>query len=100
MRTPHRYVPRRHWDFAKRLLGNIVPRQRWGIARAKPDGWRLCFKGGWGSGSGAVDHQVAFLTNDGRRIGVAILTEDNPSHDYGKETLDGVARRLLRGLPR
>ena len=100
MRTLHRHVPARHWSFAKRQLGNIVARQRWGIARAKPAGWRLYFKGGWGSGSGAVDHQVAFLTNEGRRIGVAILTEDNPSHDYGKRTLEGVARRLLRGLPR
>jgi hypothetical protein len=34
------------------LLRTVVPSQRWGVARVRPDGWRLYFKGGWGSGSG------------------------------------------------
>jgi hypothetical protein len=93
-----RRVPRRHRRYAMRLLGSIVPAQRWGIARARPPGWALYFKGGWGSGSGAVDHQVALLRRGGRRVSVAILTTGSPSHAYGKQTLRGVAARLLRGL--
>ena len=100
LRTLRRYVPARHWDFARRQLAHIVPSQRWGFGRAKPDGWKLYFKGGWGSGTGLVDHQVALLTREGRRLGVAVMTEGNPSHEYGKETLEEVAARLLRGLPR
>ena len=65
-----------------------------------PKGWEFYFKGGWGTGTGRVDHQVAFLEEHGRRIAVAILTEFDPSHSYGKRTLKGVAERLLRGLPR
>ena len=65
-----------------------------------PSGWKLYFKGGWGSGSGAVDHQVVLLRKNGRRIGLAVLTEGNPSQAYGNETLEGVFRRLLRRLPR
>ena len=61
-----------------------------------PAGWALYFKGGWGSGSGAVDHQVALLRRGERRVSVAILTTSSPSHAYGKETLRGVAARLLR----
>ena len=61
MRTLRRYVPHRHWDFARRQLAHIVPWQRWGVGQVDPDGWKLYFKGGWGSGSGAVDHQVALL---------------------------------------
>ncbi len=64
----------------------------------QPSGWALYFKGGWGSGSGAVDHQVALLRRGTRRIAVAIMTTSSPSHEYGKGTLEGVARRLLRGL--
>jgi hypothetical protein len=93
-----RLVPSRHRRYAMYLLANVVPRQRWGIARAAPPGWRLFFKGGWGSGSGLVDHQVALLTRGGERVSVAILTYGNPGHAYGKRTLRGVARRLLRGL--
>ena len=93
-----RHVAARHRAYALRLLGSIVPAQRWGIARARPPGWALYFKGGWGSGSGAVDHQVALLRRGRRRVSVAILTTGNPGHDYAKATLRGVARRLLRGL--
>jgi hypothetical protein len=93
-----RFVPRRHRATAMRLLSSIVPAQRWGIAQVRPPGWALYFKGGWGSGSGAVDHQVALLRRGGRRVSVAILTTGSPSHAYGKETLRGVAARLLRGL--
>jgi hypothetical protein len=95
-----RYVPRRHRRYALRLLGSIVPSQRWGVARVRPRGWALYFKGGWGSGSGWADHQVALLRRGRRRIAVAILITSSPSHEYGKETLRGVSARLLRGLER
>jgi hypothetical protein len=93
-----RLLPRRHRAYGMRLLARIVPRQRWGIARVRPRGWRLYFKGGWGSGTGRVDHQVALLTRGDRRVSIAILTYADGTHAYGKHTLRGVARRLLRGL--
>jgi Beta-lactamase enzyme family len=93
-----RFVPSRHRATAMRLLSSIVPSQRWGIAQVRPPGWALYFKGGWGSGSGAVDHQVALLRRGRRRVSVAILTVNSPSHAYGKATLRGVAARVLRGL--
>jgi Beta-lactamase enzyme family len=93
-----RYVPRRHRRYALHLLGAIVPSQRWGIARVRPRGWALYFKGGWGSGTGWADHQVALLRRGRRRVAVAILITSSPSHAYGKETLRGISARLLRGL--
>ena len=94
-----RVFPERHRGYAMRLLASIVPSQRWGIARAAPRGWRLYFKGGWGSGTGAVDHQAALLVRGERRIALAITTTGNGSHATGKETLRGMAARLLRDLP-
>ena len=90
-----RYVVRRHRDEALRLLGSIVPRQRWGIARVRPRGWALHFKGGWTS---RVQNQVALLRRGERRIAIAVLTSDSPSAAYGRETQRGIAARLLRGL--
>jgi hypothetical protein len=92
------YIPRRHEDYARGLLNDIVPSQRWGIADVRPNHWKLFFKGGWGSGSGAVDHQAAFLERKRCRIALAIITEGTPSHAYGKRTLRGVADRLFNGI--
>jgi hypothetical protein len=94
-----RFVPTRHRAFARYQLAHIVPRQRWGIGRLRLPGWRLYFKGGWGSGSGAVDHQVAFLESGDSRIALAIFTQADGSHRYGKRTLRGIAARLLHDLP-
>jgi hypothetical protein len=93
-----RCVVRRHRRRALRLLHSIVPSQRWGVARVVPRGWELYFKGGWGSGTGAVDHQVALLRRGPYRVSAAVMTTANGSHSYGKATLRGVFRRLLRGL--
>jgi hypothetical protein len=93
-----RLIPRRHRIYALGLLRTVVPSQRWGVGRVKPRGWRLYFKGGWGSGTGAVDHQVALLRRGAQRVSVAVLTTAQGTHEYGKRTLEGVFRRLLRGL--
>jgi beta-lactamase class A len=93
-----RLTPARHRAYAMYLLAHVVPSQRWGIGQVCPRGWRLYFKGGWGSGTGAIDHQVVLLTRGRERVSVAILTYADGSHAYGKETLRGVAERLLRGL--
>lgn len=91
-------TPSRHRAYARRLLATVVPSQRWGIPPVKPERWKILFKGGWGSGTGWVTHQVALLERGERRVSLAILTRRNPSHTYGTETVRGLAARLLRGL--
>lgn len=92
------YIPGEHRAYARYLLSHIVRSQRWGIGRVAPHGWRLFFKGGWGSGTGRVDHQVALLTRGGHHVSLAIFTQFDPDHAYGERTERGVAARLLAGL--
>jgi hypothetical protein len=91
-------IPRRHRAYALDLLATIIPRQRWGIGEVAPKGWKLYFKGGWGSGTGLADHQSALLVRGRRRIAISVMTVASPSHRYAKRTLAGVFRRLVRGL--
>ena len=92
-------VPAAHRRYAMRLLATVIPAQRWGVGRVPHAGWRLYFKGGWGSGTGLVDHQVALYRADGERFSLALFTRFDPDHEYGKETLRGLAARLLRRVP-
>jgi Beta-lactamase enzyme family len=94
-----RYIVARHRAYAMRLLASIVPSQRWGVAEVAPKGWKLYFKGGWGYGTGLIDSQVALLTRGCARVSIAVLTMHDGSHEYGKETLKMIFRRLLTGLP-
>jgi hypothetical protein len=94
-----RYVVRLHRSYAMRLLASITPSQRWGIGEVAPHGWRLYFKGGWGSGTGLIDHQVALLVRGCARVSIAVLTMYDGSHAYGKQTLRAMFETLLRGLP-
>ncbi|MGH3664636.1 MAG: serine hydrolase [Egibacteraceae bacterium] len=95
-----RHIPNRHEPYAMGLLNDIVPSQRWGIGKVDTPRWRKHFKGGWGSGTGWVDHQVVRLQRrDGTRVGLAVMVRNSPSHTYGKRTLRGVFARLLRDLP-
>jgi hypothetical protein len=93
-----RLVPRRSRGYARRLLSSIVGYQRWGFSRvARRHGWRAFFKGGWReTSSGALVHEAALFERVGRRFSLAVLTDGNPSHDYGTQTLRGVASRIFR----
>ncbi len=93
------YITKRHRAYAMSLLAGIVPSERWGIGEVAPKGWKLYFKGGWGYGTGLLDHQVALLVRGCARVSIAVLTMYDGSHAYGKATLKGIFERLLRRLP-
>jgi hypothetical protein len=91
-------VPRRSRAYARKLLSSIVSYQRWGFSRySLRHGWRTFFKGGWRTtGIGSLVHEAALFERGGERFSLAVLTDGNPSHDYGTETLRAVARRIFR----
>jgi Beta-lactamase enzyme family len=90
-------TPRRFRGYARSLLSSIVAWQSWGIPELSRPGWMTFFKGGWrGTPRGQLVHQVALLERDGASIALAILTDGNSSHGYGRETIRGVAANLLR----
>ncbi len=94
------FIPNRHQRYARFLLSHIVESQRWGIGELERPNWRFFFKGGWGTGTGAVCHQVAFLERNDMKIAVAVMITDSPSHSYATDTLKGVFARLLDDLPK
>ena len=92
-----RLVPKRSRGYARGLLSSIVPYQRWGFSRfAGGAGFRTFFKGGWrGTGAGQLVHEAALFERGDTRLSMAVLTDGNPSHEYGTATLRGVAQRMF-----
>jgi hypothetical protein len=97
--------PRRYRAYAKRLLADITPVERWGIPEAIGRGWSAWFKGGWRPAgqehtSGAVTHQAALLVHrGGERLALAVLTAESPGTGAGFDAIEGVAERLLAKPP-
>jgi zinc D-Ala-D-Ala dipeptidase len=96
-----RLVPKASRPYARGLLSSIASYQRWGFSRySRAVGFKTFFKGGWrGTGAGQLVHEAALFERGGTRISMAVLTDGNPSHEYGTETLRGVAQRLFRKTP-
>jgi hypothetical protein len=93
-----RLTPARFRDYATKLLGSIVSSQSWGIPRVgRARGFSVFFKGGWGTTAlGALVHQASFVRYRGTGFSLAVLTDGGPSMSYGIDTIEGVARRVLR----
>jgi beta-lactamase class A len=94
-----RALPDRHRGYARRQLRSVVPSQRWGIPSAVPGDWTVMFKGGWGSGTGAMTGQAGRLERNGELMAIAVLARHSPNQTVAIRTLRGVSRRLLRGGP-
>jgi len=92
-----RLIPPRSRAYARGLLSSIVSYQRWGFSRfAGAAGFRTFFKGGWrGTGLGQLVHEAALFERRRTRFSMAVLTDGNSSHEYGTETLQGVAGRVF-----
>lgn len=90
-------IPTRHRAFAHTLLSHVVGWQSYGIPAVARPKWKVYFKGGWRSGlhGGRLLHQVARLERKGTVFSLAILTDGDPSVQYGIDTLRGVTLRLL-----
>jgi D-alanyl-D-alanine dipeptidase len=92
-----RLVPKASRGYARSLLSSIVSHQRWGFSRySLAAGFKTFFKGGWRStGAGQLVHEAALFERGRTRLSMAVLTDGNRSHEYGTETLRGVARRVF-----
>jgi Beta-lactamase enzyme family len=90
-------IPARFRHLADHLLSHIAGYESWGVpAVARPRGWRVYFKGGWrGTWRGQLVHQIAWLRKPHERVAIAVMTDGDPSMEYGIGTIQGVTRRLL-----
>jgi zinc D-Ala-D-Ala dipeptidase len=92
-----RMIPAGTRDYARGLMSSIDTRQRWGFPRPALDlGFEAFFKLGWrGTPAGRLVHAAGMFEREGERVSVVVLTDGNPSHDYGTDTVRGAAERVF-----
>jgi hypothetical protein len=88
-------IPPRYRSYARRLLSGIEPSESWGVPEVARPEFEVFFKGGWLPEVEGLVNQAARLEGRGIAFAMAVLTREDPSMEYGEETIEGVTARLL-----
>lgn len=89
--------------YVLRLMGEVIPEQRWGIGEAGfPEHWQVGMKGGWGPENGTgryLVRQTGIVQDGNSGFAVAIIAEDDSgSYEAGARDLTQIAIWLREHL--
>lgn len=81
------------------LMARVISSQRWGTPAGAPAGVDVHVKNGWlPDSSGWHVNSIGAFTGKDRNYLIAVLTDENPSEQYGIDTIQAVARVVHRDL--
>ena len=93
----------RHYELA--LMADVTPSQRWGVPAGAPQHLVVHVKNGWlplAPHRWRVNSIGGFTANSGKHSGqrysIVVLTQDNPTMDYGVDTVEAIARAVNQAL--
>jgi len=81
------------------LMAGVIPGQRWGVPAGAPRDVTVHVKNGWlPLSDGWHVNSIGAFTGHGRDYMMAVLTDGNPTMDYGVATVEAVAQVVHRDL--
>jgi hypothetical protein len=81
------------------LMAKVIPSQRWGTPAGAPSYVTVHVKNGWlPDDTGWHINSTGAFTGDGRNYMMVVLTDDNPTEDYGIDTIQAVAKLVHRDI--
>jgi beta-lactamase class A len=81
------------------LMSQVIPSQRWGTPAGAPGDVTVHVKNGWlPDDTGWHINSTGAFTGKGKNYLIAVLTDDNPTEQYGIDTIEDVARLVHRDL--
>jgi hypothetical protein len=85
--------------YANELLDNVTADQRWGVSAGVAQDATVELKDGWLQRTTGWDiNSVGHVTGDGRDYVIAVLTNNDPSEDYGIDTVQSVSTAVWNSL--
>jgi beta-lactamase class A len=86
-------------SYQLQLMSQVTPGQRWGTPAGAPGGVAAHVKNGWlPDGTGWHINSIGAFTGTGADYAIVVLTDDNPSEQYGIDTVEDVARLVHQEL--
>jgi len=87
-------------EYGLNLMENVVDWEDWGVSTGPQGNATVALKNGW---SPASDddwriNSIGYVEGDGRDYVIAVLTQDNPSEDYGIDTIDEISQLIWEAL--
>jgi beta-lactamase class A len=85
-----------HWrSYGLNLMEHVVSWQRWGVSAGAAPGTTVALKNGWlPLNDSAVwrINSIGWIDGNGRNYVIAVLTDHNPSMQYGVDTIEAISR--------
>jgi beta-lactamase class A len=98
--TANRVLGTSSRHYALRLMADVTPSQRWGVPAGAPQRLVVHVKNGWLplAPYGWRINSIGGFTGSGAKYSIVVLTQDNPTMDYGVDTVEAIARGVNRAL--
>ncbi|MFE6158987.1 serine hydrolase [Streptomyces sp. NPDC056486] len=86
--------------YVLKLMGKVIPSQRWGTPAGAPSGVSIHVKNGWlqRSTHGWRVHSIGAFKGGGHDYTLSVLTHGNSTMNYGVATIQGVAKAVHKDL--
>lgn len=86
--------------FALNLMARVIPSQRWGVPAGAPADLTVHVKNGWLplATHGWRIHSIGCFTGHHRGYTIVVLTQDNPTMQYGIDTIQAAAEVIHQQL--
>jgi beta-lactamase class A len=87
-------------SYALHLMATVIPSQRWGVPAGAPESVTVHVKNGWlpRATHGWRIHSVGAFTWPEGWYTIVVLTQDNPTMDYGVTTIERIAEAVNQDL--
>jgi hypothetical protein len=81
------------------LMARVIDWEAWGVTAGTPSDVTWHVKNGWlPDDAGWHINSIGAFTGDGKDYMIAVLTDDNPSEQYGIDTIENVARPVQEDI--
>jgi beta-lactamase class A len=85
-----------HRAYALNLMEHVTSWQRWGVSAGVPSGTTVALKNGWSpyTWNNWRINSIGYINGHGHNYVIAVMTFNNPSEQYGIDTVEGISRIL------